>query len=240
MKASTQSPSDQSIKAGDSTAPRSRTRTLVLVGLAALLVAGAGAAAAVSLSGGGDDGGTVAAATDPAAIVQPSPSASASVSSSTLVLPTTEVLGRNVFAPLLDVAPAGELGSTEGLVDVTSEAIEAAPVPPAATVTQPAVTVTEFNVVTQTIEATETLSTTVTSTVAGFTHQVTIAAVTDPSAANTSATFVVNGQTATVAIGGSFAPGFTYTGYDAVGGKVTFMYDGTRVVASVGEVVGLQ
>ncbi len=215
---------------------RNRLVPVLLVGV--LLLITAGAVGAWALTGGG---------TAPAAEVQARPTASPTAAPSSQTppaadSPTAEVLGRDVFAPLVDVAPAGPGdGITAGSVEVTP-APTAAP-PPTVTAEGPTSTVTRTQVgTTVTVTGTTTVAgpTGTVTTTTGFTYVVKVASVTAPAVADSDASFIVNGTPFTAAAGNLFAGVFTYVDYDAGTGLVSFTYGTALVQIGVGQTVGVQ
>jgi hypothetical protein len=226
--------------------PARRRRLVLLVAAAGLLVVVGGGAAAVTLFGvpGGAEPDTIVAAPRPT----PAPTGG-----DTATDPDTGAggggsadagdgpgLGRNVFAPLVDVAPQ----DGAGVAPVPGDpGVPPVPAPTSAvptlveTVTVPGPTVTATQVI---AGPTVTATATVTAT-PSYRFVVQVVSVADPASATSAATFRVNGTAQTVAAGATFGPGgaLTYTGYTVGTGQVTVTSGSTAVSLPPGTSVAI-
>jgi len=240
--------------ATDAVDPARRRRLVLLVAAAGVLLVGGGAAAAVSMFGMPGSGG------EPSTVVgAPRPSPTPSVTEAATD-PASDAdvgatgpdspgdggdpaLGRNVFAPLVDVGSA-DAGTDPLAGDPGTGSMPGDPLPTAApaptlveTVTVPGPTVTSTQVI---AGPTVTATTTVTTTPA-YRYVVEVVSVADPASATSSATFRVNGDAQTVAAGATFGPGgeLTYEGYSVGTGQVTVTTGSTSVSLPPGTSVAI-
>ncbi|MGF1647489.1 MAG: hypothetical protein ACFCVF_11315 [Kineosporiaceae bacterium] len=229
-----------------------RRRLVLLVAAAGALVLGGGGAAAVTLFGlpgaGGEPDSVVAAprpSTSPPGtgqVTSPGDAASTGDRESAEADDLVPGLGRNVFAPLVDLAPEGGgggdpapgdagtgTGATSAPTGAVPTLVETVPVP------GPTVTATQV-VAGPTVTATATVTAT-----PSYRFVVEVVSVADPASATTAATLRVNGTAQTVAAGAVFGPGgaLTYTGYTVGTGQVTVTTGSTAVSLPPGTSVAL-